>query len=71
MISLQLRLAAVTDTTANLKTQLSELNRLREQVRKAELRDCGRKAITFGALNRKALTPSLNLSGNRRSFSPT
>jgi hypothetical protein len=38
MISLhQQRLAAVVDTTANLITQLRELEGLREQVRKAEL----------------------------------
>jgi hypothetical protein len=34
MNSLQQRLAAVTDTAANLKAQLSELNELRERVRK-------------------------------------
>ena len=33
----QQRLAAVTDATANLIVQLSELNELREQVRKAQL----------------------------------
>jgi hypothetical protein len=31
------RLAAITKATANLKAQLRELNKLREQVRKAEL----------------------------------
>jgi len=36
MSSLQQRIAAVTDTTANLITQLRELDLLREQVRKAE-----------------------------------
>jgi hypothetical protein len=36
MNSLQQRLAAVTDTAANLKAQLRELNRLRDQVRKAQ-----------------------------------
>ena len=35
MSSLQRRIAAVTDTTANLIAQLRELDRLREQVRKA------------------------------------
>jgi hypothetical protein len=35
MSTLQQRLAAVTDTAANLKAQLRELNRLRDQVRKA------------------------------------
>jgi len=37
MSSLQRRIAVVTDTTANLIAQLSELDRLREQVRKALL----------------------------------
>jgi len=37
MRSLQQRIAAVTDMTANLIAQLRELDRLREQVRKAEL----------------------------------
>jgi hypothetical protein len=32
----QQRLAAVTDTTANLHAQFSELNRLREEIRKAQ-----------------------------------
>jgi hypothetical protein len=36
MSSLQRRITAVIDTTANLITQLRELDRLREQVRKAE-----------------------------------
>jgi hypothetical protein len=36
MSSLQLRIAAFIDTNANLVTQLRELDRLREQVRKAE-----------------------------------
>jgi hypothetical protein len=36
MSSLQRRIAAFIDTNANLITQLRELNRLREQVRKAE-----------------------------------
>jgi hypothetical protein len=31
------RLAAITDMEANLKAQLSELNRLRDQLRKAQL----------------------------------
>ena len=37
MSSLQRRIAAVTDTTANLIAQLRELDRLRAQVRKALL----------------------------------
>jgi len=36
MSSLQRRIAAFIDTTANLVTQLRELDLLREQVRKAE-----------------------------------
>ena len=36
MSSLQRRIAAFIDTTANLTTQLRELHRLREQVSKAE-----------------------------------
>lgn len=31
------RLAAITDTAANLKAQLSELNTLRDRLRKAQL----------------------------------
>jgi len=31
------RLAAITDMAANLEAQLSELNRLRDQLRKAQL----------------------------------
>jgi hypothetical protein len=38
MSTFQERLAAITDTTANLKARLRELDRLREHVRKAELR---------------------------------
>jgi hypothetical protein len=41
MRTLQERLAAITDATANLKAQLRELDRLREHVRKAELRIAG------------------------------
>jgi hypothetical protein len=37
MSSLQQRIAAITDTTAHLITQLRELDQLREQVRKALL----------------------------------
>jgi len=37
MSSLQKRIAAITDTTANLVAQLRELDRLREQVRIARL----------------------------------
>jgi len=38
MSTLQQRLAAIAETTANLKAQFRELDRLREHVRKAELR---------------------------------
>jgi hypothetical protein len=31
------RLAAITDTAANLKAQLCELNRLRDQIKKAQV----------------------------------
>jgi hypothetical protein len=37
MSDLQARLTAVTQTAAKLVAQMSELNRLREQVRKAQL----------------------------------
>jgi hypothetical protein len=37
MSSLEQRLAAITGTAANLKAQLFELERLREQIRKALL----------------------------------
>jgi hypothetical protein len=44
MSTLQERLAAITDTTANLKAQFRELDRLREHVRKAELRIAAQRA---------------------------
>jgi hypothetical protein len=34
---IDMRLAAITDTAANLKAQLRELNRLRDRIRKAQL----------------------------------
>ena len=34
---IETRLAAITDTAANLKTQLCELNMLRDRIRKAQL----------------------------------
>jgi hypothetical protein len=49
MISLQQRIAAITGTTSNLIAQLRELDRLREQVREAELRDSRPQAIASGA----------------------
>jgi hypothetical protein len=70
------RLAAITDTTANLIAQLRELEGLRERVRKAELasrrRLYRRKRTRIRRLELgKPLTPPLNRSGNRRSVSPT
>ena len=54
---------------ANLIAQLRELNQLRERVRKAELagrsRQVGRRKRTLI----RRLAPSLNRSGNHRSFS--
>jgi hypothetical protein len=38
MSTLQQRLAAIAETAANIKAQLRELDRLRDRVRKAELR---------------------------------
>ena len=62
MSSYQQRLTTVTDTrlavvinaAAALKAQLFELDRLREQVRKAELRDRGPKPLPPGRLEPKA-----------------
>ena len=34
--TIDMRLAAITDTAANLKAQLRELNRLRDRIRKAQ-----------------------------------
>jgi hypothetical protein len=48
------RLAVVINVAANLKTQLFELNRLREQVRNAELRHRGPKPLPPGWLEPKA-----------------
>jgi hypothetical protein len=53
------RLAAITETAANLIAQLRELNELREQVRKAELsawrsRPVGRRKMNFNG------APSVN-----------
>jgi hypothetical protein len=49
MSTLQERLAAITDTTANLKAQFRELDRLREHVRKAELRIAALGPLPSGA----------------------
>ena len=58
------RLAAVTEAAASLIAQLSELNKLRDQVRKAEL---ARRSMLLES--KSQFTPPL--SGNRRSVSPT
>jgi hypothetical protein len=76
MSSFEQSAAAVIDKRLILVAQLSELERLREQVRKAEQarspRVAAEKERAFGGLNLEgALTPSLNRSGNRRSVSPT
>jgi hypothetical protein len=71
MRSLQRRLEAVTDTTANLIARLRELEGLRERVQKAELarrsrRANGRKRTRIRRLKpQKPLTPSLIRSENR------
>ena len=48
------RLAVVINAAANLKTQLFELNRLRERVRIAELRDRVPKPLPPGWLEPEA-----------------
>jgi hypothetical protein len=71
MRSLQRRLEAVTDTTANLIAQLRELEGLRERVRKAGLalrsrRANRRKRTGIRRLKpRSPLTPTLIRSENR------
>ena len=71
MRSLQRRLEAVTDTTANLMAQLRELEGLRERVRKAELalrsrRTNRRKGTGIRRLKpRSPLIPTLIRSENR------
>ena len=54
MSTLQERLAAIADTTASLKAQFRELDRLREHVRKAELRIAGHCAPEWSDLNLKS-----------------
>jgi hypothetical protein len=58
-------------TFMDLIAQLSELEQLREQVKKAELavrsRGVGRRKRKFI----RRLSPPLNQSGNHRSFFPT
>jgi hypothetical protein len=56
MNDFQARLATLTQSATQLVAQLSELNRLREEVRKAQLfepgNDCGRNVRTRTALSR-------------------
>ena len=71
MRSLQRRLEAVTDTTANLIARLRELEGLRERVRKAELArrsrraNRGKRTRIRRAQTQKPLKPSLIRSENR------
>jgi hypothetical protein len=73
MSSFEQRAAALIDKRVNLDAQLSELERLREQVRKAEQarspRVAAEKGRTLGGLLEVALTQPLNRSENRRSVS--
>jgi hypothetical protein len=76
MSSFEQRAAALIDKRVNLDAQLNELERLREQVRKAEQaqspRVAAEKGRTLGGLKLEvALTQPLNRSENRRSVSPT
>jgi hypothetical protein len=68
MSTLQERLAAITETTANLKAQFRELDRLREHVRKAELRIAAPGRCLRSGLNLKS---PRNRSENLRSVYPT
>jgi hypothetical protein len=56
---------------ANLIAQLRELNQLRERVRKAELAGRSRRVGRRKRTLIRRLAPSLNRSGNHRSFSRT
>jgi hypothetical protein len=56
---------------ANLIAQLRQLNQLRERVRKAELAGRSRRVGRRKRTLIRRLTPSLNRSGNHRSFSRT
>lgn len=57
MPTLQERLAFIADEKANLIAQLRELERLREQVRKAELWELQRQTIASGGSNVSLLRP--------------
>ena len=71
MRSFQPSAASVIDQSLNLVALLRELERLREQVRKAELArslrvDRGKRTLNRRLELKKRLMPSLNRSGNRR-----
>lgn len=57
------RLAAITDTTANLIAQLRELARLRERVRKAELGRRSRRVDHRKRTRSRQLEPRSRLLG--------
>lgn len=57
MPTLQERLAFIADEKANLIAQFHELERLREQVRKAELWELQRQTIASGGSNVSLLRP--------------
>jgi hypothetical protein len=57
MPTLQERLVFIADEKANLIAQLRELERLREQVRKAELWELHRQTIASGGSNVSLLRP--------------
>ena len=62
------RLAAVIDATANLITQLRELEELRERVRKAELALRSQRVERRKRILIRQLAPSSNRSEDRRSI---
>ena len=51
------RLAAITDTAANLKAQLCELDRLRDRIRKAQLSARGSRRIDHSKERRIYMRP--------------
>jgi hypothetical protein len=61
MIDLQDRLTAVTQSAAKLVAQLSELNRLREQVRKARKPLRTKRRNGHGAIARSSLKSTVDL----------
>ena len=60
MPTLQERLAFIADEKASLIAQLHELERLREQVRKAELWELQRQTIASGGSNVSLLRPQFD-----------